>query len=75
MNCFSEGRELTGLTASAVLEARTAITIAAIYSVLMAMVPFIGPSPRTNRHSQKWFPNAAADVFAHIEVADMEPGD
>jgi hypothetical protein len=41
----------------------------------MAMVPFTEPSPQTNRHSQKWFPNAAADVFAHIEVADMEPGD
>jgi hypothetical protein len=41
----------------------------------MAMVPFIGPSQQTNRHSQKWFPIAAADVFAHIEVANMEPGD
>src|SRR5262249_4221100 len=48
MNCFSEGRELTKLAASAVLEARTAITIAVRYSVLMAMVPFVGPSPQTN---------------------------
>lgn len=48
MNCFSEDREPTELTASAVaasavLEARTAITIAVRYSVLMAMVPFVGP--------------------------------
>src|SRR6516164_9483881 len=59
MDCFSEGSEPTGLTASPVPAARTAIAIAARDSILIAIVPPFVRRPerafpfRTSRSRQK----------------------
>ena len=58
MDCFSEGREPTELTVSPVPATRTAITIAARYSVLMAMTTYI--APQTNRAPREMVPERRA---------------
>src|SRR5262249_42166506 len=65
VDCFSEGSEPTELTASPVPAARTAITIAARYSVLIAMVAFVGPSPQTNRALSEMVPNCGRCLRSH----------
>ncbi|MET4121345.1 hypothetical protein ABIB85_007825 [Bradyrhizobium sp. JR1.5] len=58
VDCFSEGREPIESTASQVPAERTAITIAARYSVLMEMVP--SSPPEANRTLSEMVPTSRA---------------